>query len=42
MYLVVPPKIEKQFLFLSPLVTTRELPMIIKTLSEFGVTVLDF
>ena len=41
MYLVVPPRIEKQFLFLSPLVTTRELPCILQTLSEYGVTILE-
>lgn len=41
MYLVVPPRIEKQFLFLSPLVTSRELPSILGVLCEFGVSVLD-
>ena len=29
MYVVVPPKIEKQMLFLSPLVTVRELPNVL-------------
>ena len=41
MYLVVPPKTEKQVLFLSPLVTARELPGVLQTLVDYGVTVLD-
>ena len=41
MYLVVPPKTEKQIMFLSPLVTTRELPGILQTLVDYGVTILD-
>lgn len=41
MYLVVPPKIEKQFLFLSPMITSRELPRVLHVLTEFGVSILD-
>jgi hypothetical protein len=41
MYMVVPPKTEKQLLFLSPLVTARELPGVLQTLADYGVTVLD-
>jgi len=41
MYLVVPPKIEKQSLFLSPLVTTRELPNVLQILVDYGVTILE-
>ena len=41
MYMVVPPKTEKHILFLSPVVTTRELPLILQTLCNFGVTVID-
>lgn len=41
MYLVVPPKTEKHILFLSPVVTTRELPLILQTLSTYGFTVID-
>ena len=41
MYLVVPTKIEKQLLFLSPLVTTKELPGVLQTLVDYGVTILD-
>jgi|LauGreDrversion4_2_1035121.scaffolds.fasta_scaffold386639_2 hypothetical protein len=41
MYLVVPPKTGKQFLFLSPLVTANELPRILQVLSELGISILD-
>jgi hypothetical protein len=41
MYLVVPPKIEKHFLFLSPYVTARDLPKLLHLLTEFGISVLD-
>lgn len=41
MYLVVPPKIEKQFLFLSPMITAKELPKLLSILTEFGVSLLD-
>lgn len=42
MYLVVPPRIEKQFLFLSPLITARELPAVIEVLAnEFSISILD-
>jgi nucleoside diphosphate kinase len=40
-YLVVPPRVEKQFLFLSPLVTARELPQVLQVLCDFGVSLLD-
>ena len=41
MYLVVPPRLEKQFLFLSPLVSALELPTVLSLLADLGITVLD-
>lgn len=41
MYLVIPPRLEKQFLFLSPLVTTRDLPSLIQILTDSGLSILD-
>jgi hypothetical protein len=41
MYVVTPPAIEKQYLFLSPLITTRELPEILNKITENGITILD-
>ena len=41
MYIVAPPKLEKQYLFLSPLLTMKEVPDIIQKLSENGISVLD-
>ena len=41
MYLVVPPRIEKHVLFLSPALTTRDLPVVIQTLTENGVSIMD-
>lgn len=41
MYLVVPPALEKELLFVSPLITARDLPTVIAKLTENGVSVLD-
>jgi hypothetical protein len=41
MYVVVPPRIEKQYLFLSPLITQADLNQVLQILSENGTTILD-
>lgn len=42
MYLVVPSRIEKQYLFLSPLITARELPAVIEVLAnEYAISIID-
>ena len=41
MEVIVPSKIEKQILFLSPCFPTRKLPLMIRRLAILGVTVFD-
>ncbi len=42
MYLVVPPRLEKQYLLLSPLITSRDLPIVIDILcNNFGISIID-
>ena len=41
MYIVVPARVEKQYMFISPLITTKQLPSVLQVLTDFGVTVLD-
>jgi hypothetical protein len=41
MYTIVPPPIEKHVIFLSPLVTTDFLPIILQRLAENSITICD-
>lgn len=42
MYLVVPPRLEKHYLLLSPLITSRDLPLVIDVLcNNYGISIID-